>query len=176
MLINQFDSANGRRRSEIMGNEFQSKKKFLYQYFRFENKIINFAQKYSATLLRYSFAIIYFWFGLLKLLGVSPAEELVYGSTEWMNFPHFIIVLSLWEIMIGIFFAIKKLNRVALLMFFLKVPGTFLPLFTNPEKCFTFFPFGLTLEGQYIFKNLLLISAALVIVATLSREKKQQDA
>lgn len=147
-------------------------KTVVHKYFIIEQKIIYFAQRYSITLLRYSFAIIYFWFGWLKLLGISPADELVYRSTEWLNIPHFIIILALWEIMIGIFFAIKKLNKIALLMFFLKVPGTFLPLFTNPEQCFISIPFGLTLEGQYIFKNLIMVSAALVLVATLNSGKK----
>lgn len=147
-------------------------KTLFYKYFRIEQKVANFAQKYSITILRYSFALIYFWFGWLKLLGISPADELVYRSTEWLDFPHFITVLAIWEIMIGIFFAIKKLQKIGLWMFFLKIPGTFLPLFTNPEKCFTFIPFGLTLEGQYIFKNLIMVSAALVMVASFSREKK----
>ncbi|MFT5623099.1 MAG: putative membrane protein YkgB, partial [Bacteroidia bacterium] len=46
---------------------------------------------------------------------------------------------------------------------FVQMPGTFLPLVLLPEVCFTQFPLGLTLEGQYIIKNLILISAALVI-------------
>ena len=43
------------------------------------------------------------------------------------------------------------------------MPGTFLPLILLPEVCFTSFPFGLTVEGQYIIKNLIIISAALVV-------------
>ena len=47
------------------------------------------------------------------------------------------------------------------------MPGTFLPLVLFPEICFTNFPFGLTLEGQYIIKNLIIISAALVVGSTV---------
>jgi uncharacterized membrane protein YkgB len=47
------------------------------------------------------------------------------------------------------------------------MPGTFLPLILLPEACFTDFPFGLTLEGQYIVKNLVIISAALVVGGTV---------
>ena len=47
------------------------------------------------------------------------------------------------------------------------MPGTFLPLVLLPEVCFSNFPFGLTLEGQYIVKNLIIISAALVVGSTV---------
>jgi uncharacterized membrane protein YkgB len=49
------------------------------------------------------------------------------------------------------------------------MPGTFLPLILLPEVCFTSFPFGLTLEGQYIVKNLIIISAALVVGSTVRK-------
>lgn len=142
-------------------------------YLRLEEKVCDFAKKHSLTLLRYAFALIYFWFGWLKLLGLSPADELVYRSVEWLEAPHFILFLALWEIIIGISFAVRKLNRLALWMFFLKIPGTFLPLITSPELCFTVFPYGLTLEGQYIFKNLIMVAAAFVIVASLQGSKRR---
>ena len=47
------------------------------------------------------------------------------------------------------------------------MPGTFLPLILLPEVCFTSFPFGLTVEGQYIVKNLIIISAAIVVGSTV---------
>ncbi|BCO08032.1 hypothetical protein GF1_04080 [Desulfolithobacter dissulfuricans] len=57
----------------------------------------------------------------------------------------------------------RPLLRVALLLLLLELPGTFLPLVLLPDICFTSFPFGLSLEGQYIIKNLFLISAAFAI-------------
>jgi hypothetical protein len=47
------------------------------------------------------------------------------------------------------------------------MPGTFLPLVLRPEICFIDFPFNLTLEGQYIIKNLVLIGAAMVVGSKL---------
>ena len=55
----------------------------------------------------------------------------------------------------------------SILLLFIQMPGTFLPLILLPEVCFTSFPFGLTLEGQYIVKNLIIISAALVVGSTV---------
>ena len=64
---------------------------------------------------------------------------------------------------------IKPLIRVSIFLLFLQMPGTFLPLILLPEVCFTSFPFGLTLEGQYIVKNLIIISAALVVGSTVRK-------
>jgi hypothetical protein len=47
------------------------------------------------------------------------------------------------------------------------MPGTLLPVFIIPGAVFTSFPFGLTLEGQYIVKNLALITAGIVLGSTV---------
>ena len=59
--------------------------------------------------------------------------------------------------------------RLSLLLLIFQMPGTFLPLVLLPEVCFTYFPIGLTLEGQYIFKNLIIISAALTIAGSIRK-------
>ena len=65
---------------------------------------------------------------------------------------------------------IKPLIRVSIFLLFIQMPGTFLPLILLPEVCFSNFPFGLTLEGQYIIKNLIIISAALVVGSTVRKK------
>jgi hypothetical protein len=57
--------------------------------------------------------------------------------------------------------------RETLLLMFLQMLGTMTPIILLPEEVFTMFPYGLTLEGQYIFKNLVVISAGIVIGATV---------
>ncbi len=69
--------------------------------------------------------------------------------------------------LIGLFLCFKPLLRIAILLLFLQMPGTFLPLILFPEVCFENFPLELTMEGQYIIKNLILISAAIVVGGTL---------
>lgn len=125
----------------------------------------------AITLLRLSMGIIYFWYGILKIIGISPVEELVFKATHWIGTHHFVMFLGFYEVLIGLFLAIKKFLRLGLILLFLQFPGTFLPLFFNPEDCFTFIPFGLTLEGQYIFKNLILISAGLVLISSIPVKK-----
>ena len=121
-------------------------------------------------LLRFSVAIVFIWFGMLKVLGISPAQELVENTVYWFNNPaDFVIILGVWEVLIGLTLCSRPLTRIALLLLFLQMPGTFLPLVLLPDVCFTDFPFGLTMEGQYIIKNLVLISAALVVGGTVRR-------
>ncbi len=140
--------------------------------------VTSFMNKWGVTLLRYSLGIIYIWFGALKPLGLSPAQELVENTVYWFENPKtFVPILGVWEIVIGITICIKPLIRVALFLLFLQMPGTFLPLILFPEVCFTNFPFGLTLEGQYIVKNLIIISAAIVVGSTVRKDisSKSQD-
>ena len=70
-----------------------------------------------------------------------------------------------WEVVIGLSFLFRRTVRIAIALLALQMVGTLLPLFMLPEVTFQEgrFPYGPTMEGQYIIKNLLIISAALVI-------------
>ena len=122
-------------------------------------------------LLRWSVAIVFIWFGALKTVGMSPAQELVARTVYWLPPEVFIPVLGWWEVLIGIGLIVRPLARAAIALLFLQMPGTFLPLILLPEICFTSIPFGLTIEGQYIVKNLVLISAAIVVGGTVRDHK-----
>lgn len=119
--------------------------------------------------------IIYFWYGMLKVVDMSPVEELIERTTDWIGVRDFVFFLGIWEVVIGICLFIRKLNRIGLILLFLQFPGTFLPLFLNPEDCFTIIPWGLTLEGQYVFKNLILLSAGLVLIGSLHKKNHLPD-
>ena len=130
--------------------------------------ITKFMSKWGITFLRYSLGVIYIWFGILKPFGLSPAQELVENTVYWFDNPKtFVPILGWWEVVIGLTMCIKPLIRVSIFLLFIQMPGTFLPLILLPEVCFNNFPFGLTLEGQYIIKNLIIISAALVVGSTV---------
>lgn len=133
-----------------------------------DNLIIKYLDKVSLPVLRYSLAIIFIWFGALKPFGNSPANDLIAKTVYWFNPDIFIPILGFWEILIGICLIYTPLTRVGLFLLALQMPGTFLPLILRPEICFTNFPFDLTLEGQYIIKNLVLIGAGLVVGSKVS--------
>ena len=75
--------------------------------------------------------------------------------------------VSIKEIAIGLCLLYTPFIRAGLFLLALQMPGTFLPLILLPEVCFVNFPFDLTLEGQYIVKNLVLIGAAIVVGSRL---------
>ncbi|HEY6625430.1 MAG TPA: DoxX family protein [Ignavibacteriaceae bacterium] len=133
-----------------------------------DKKLTSWMANYGLLILRISLGIVFFWFGMLKFFeGLSPAEELVRSTVHFVDPDIFLPVLAAWESLIGIGLITGKFLRVTILLLFLQMPGTALPLLILPEKVWTVFPYGLTLEGQYIVKNLVLIGAGLVIGATV---------
>jgi uncharacterized membrane protein YkgB len=143
------------------------------EYFdRVDQRITRWMARYSLGILRTGLGVIFIWFGALKLVpGLSPAEELVRNTIYFLNPDFFLPILAIWEVLIGAGFLVglftNKLQRLTILLLFLQMPGTALPLVLLPEVCWTSFPFGLTLEGQYIIKNLAIIGSALVLGATV---------
>lgn len=123
--------------------------------------------------LRVSLGIIFLWFGALKFFeGMSPAQDLAIRTIEIITFnllsPKFIIyTLALWEVVIGVGLVFNLYLRFTLLLLFLQMLGTFTPLFFFPEETFEVFPYALTMEGQYIIKNIIIVSSAFVLWATV---------
>ena len=125
--------------------------------------------------LRYSLAIIFIWFGLLKPLGISPAAPLVLQTVDWMPLVSpatWLSIIGWWEVAIGVLFLFPATLRFAIGLLAMQMAGTFMPLIMLPDVTFQEgrIPYGLTMEGQYIVKNLLIISAALVIGGTVGRK------
>jgi uncharacterized membrane protein YphA (DoxX/SURF4 family) len=124
-------------------------------------------------LLRISLGIVFFWFGVLKFFpNLSPAEELATRTIETLSFglvkPSLSLpVLAAWECLIGLGLLSGKFLRATILILMVQMLGTVTPLFLFPNDTFTRFPFVPTLEGQYIIKNVVLVSAALVVGATV---------
>ncbi|MBP6469010.1 MAG: DoxX family membrane protein [Chloroflexi bacterium] len=124
--------------------------------------------RYGMVIMRVGLGIIFFWFGALKLVpGLSPAEDLVRNTIYFIDPDIFLPILAVWEMAIGIGLIFGLFMRLTLLLLFLQMPGTAMPIFVLPEVVWTSFPFGLTIEGQYIIKNLALIGAALVLGGTV---------
>jgi hypothetical protein len=91
------------------------------------------------------------------------ANDVITKTVYWFNPDIFIPILGVWEMAIGLCLLYAPFIRAGLFLLALQMPGTFLPLILLPEVCFVNFPFDLTLEGQYIVKNLVLIGAAMVV-------------
>ena len=133
-------------------------------------KIINFLRKISISISRVSLFVVFFWFGVLKVVGESPAsglvEDLFNRTIPFMGFDLFLVLFGVFECLIGILFLIRGAERVVIPLLFIHMLTTFLPLFLLQEETWTGFLVP-TLEGQYIIKNLVIIAAAIGIAANL---------
>lgn len=133
-----------------------------------DQQITQWMAAHGIMLLRISLGVVFFWFGALKLVpDLSPAEGLIRATLTFVPMGIFLPVLAVWEMAIGLGFITGRMMRLTILLLFLQMPGTLSPLVLRPDLVWNQFPLGLTLEGQYIVKNLVLISAALVIGATV---------
>jgi uncharacterized membrane protein YkgB len=127
----------------------------------------------SILLARIALSVIYFWFGILKVLGQSPASEMVNTllskTVSFIPFSSFIVLFGLFEVAIGVLFFVPKMEKVALGLFAAHMVMCALPLLLMSQVWTRILvP---TLEGQYIIKNLALISCAVTIWASLEPKK-----
>src|SRR5262249_48630353 len=135
--------------------------------------LTNWMARYGIVLLRVSLGIVFFWFGVVKFFpGLSPAEDLASRTISALTFglmaPSVSVrVLAAWECAIGLGLITGLFLRGTLLLLFVQMLGTVTPLLLFPSEAFSHIPYGPTLEGQYIIKNLVLVSAGLVIGATV---------
>ena len=136
-------------------------------------RVANWMARYGILILRVSLGIVFFWFGLLKFFpGLSPAQDLAIRTINILTFGLVpsnlaIIILATWECLIGIGLIFGLFLRATLLLLWLQMLGTITPIFFFPQEVFVHIPYAPTLEGQYIIKNIVLISAGLVIGATV---------
>ena len=142
-------------------------------YYQADDRITLFMRRNGILFLRISLGIIFFWFGFLKFFaGLSPADQIATETIKKLTLGIIepsvsIIILAIWETLIGLGLISGKYLRITLLLLFTQMMGTMTPLILFPTETFTQFPYAPTLEGQYIIKNLVLISAGLVVGATV---------
>lgn len=116
------------------------------------------------TYLRLSVAIIYIWFGALKLFGVSPASELATQIITFIPAHLWLLILGVWEVAIGICFLYRPLTKLGAWLFFPHLLGILSPLVLLPREIFTHYPLVPNLVGQYVIKNLLTVGIVLTIL------------
>ena len=155
---------------------------FIFQF----SILIHMTIKQTSILLsRIALFVIYFWFGLLKIVGLSPASGMVqelFGKTvahmpvvSSMSPSVFVIIFGVFEVIIGILFIIPGKERWALWAFGVHMVTTTLPLFFLQASVWQHI-FVPTLEGQYIIKNIALMACATTILASLPLKQWESNA
>ena len=149
-------------------NTIQTKPQLAELYDKIDRTITRWMANYGLTIMRLGLGVVFFWFGALKIApGLSPAEVLVRNTIYFVDPDIFLPVLAIWEMVIGLGLLTGKFLRATLLLLFAQMVGTAMPLVVLPEAVWTSFPFVLTLEGQYIVKNLVIIGSAIVLGGTV---------
>jgi hypothetical protein len=124
----------------------------------------------SEPVARFGLFVVFFWFGILKVIELSPATPLVKDLFQhlipFLNFSTFLIAFGLFECVIGLMFLFKGYERIVIPLLLFHMVTTFMPMIFLPSETWQMFLVP-TLEGQYIIKNLVIIAAAVGIAAHL---------
>jgi len=133
----------------------------------------------NIPMLRLSIGIIFFWFGLVKFFpGISPAEDLASSTICALTFnvtspPTCVIILAIFESLIGLLLIVGKFLKPVLALLFLHMLGTLLTFFIFPHLMFLKLPYVLTMQGQYVMKNIIILAACITLWASQTDQKKE---
>ena len=121
-------------------------------------------QRWSIPALRMALGLVFLWFGALKVFGVSPITPMLRETYSFMALPIFTVLLGVWEMMIGIGLVFKLALRHTLILMCLHLAGTFVAIWLAPSHFFLHGnPLVLTVNGEFVVKNFVLLTAGLVI-------------
>lgn len=132
--------------------------------FQLDQLLLYSLRRWSITALRLALGSVFLWFGALKVFGSSPVASLIQETYTFMPITIFVLVLGVWEMVIGIGIILKRALRCVLILLGIHLIGTFTAIGFNPGIFFVRgIPFCLTVDGEFVIKNVVLITAALVI-------------
>lgn len=138
--------------------------------------------KYALACLRYSLAIVFFWFGIIKPMGITPATMLVretLSATPVLRavvpFSVFMPVLGWWEALVGLGLLFRRTTRLAVACMMVQMASTFVPLLVVPDITFHSPPLFPTTPGFYVIKNVVLLSGGLVVASSYDATGWRRD-
>lgn len=124
-------------------------------------------------LTRFALGIVFLWFGLLKFMPmVTPVDQLAERTLVLITFHQFpaaacLHTLAIFECLIGIGLLTGRFLHLTILLLFLQMPGTFLPMILLRHETWIHLLWFPSFEGQYIIKNFVLIAAGLIVASTI---------
>ena len=137
---------------------------------RLDEKMIKLMSAYGIHMIRYSLGVVFIWFGLLKVAAVSPVADLVAKIVYWAPPNFFVPFLGTWEVAVGLGLLFGVALRLTLFLFWLQLSGTFLVLVLRPDIAFQGGnPLLLTVEGEFVVKNIVLIASGIVVGGAVRR-------
>ena len=137
--------------------------------------VLGFLNRWAVPALRVSLGIVFVWFGALKVFDVTPVSDLVTSTVYWFDSAWIVPILGILEILVGLGLLFGVLLRLTLLLFAFQMVGTFLVLVLLPEISFQDGNLLLTVEGEFVVKNLVLLSAGMVVGTTVRARDRSPD-
>lgn len=141
---------------------------------RIDDRLIPMLRRWSIPILRISLAIVFIWFGALKIFGTTPVFELVASTVYWVDPEWFVPALGVVELLVGMGLLFRFGLRLVLAVLSVQLVGTFLVFVLLPDVAFQDDnPLLLTTEGEFVVKNLVLLAAAMTVGALIEDEKEE---
>ncbi|MGH8946016.1 MAG: DoxX family membrane protein [Acidimicrobiia bacterium] len=141
---------------------------------RVDDRLIPLLRRWSVPILRMSLAVVFVWFGALKLFRISPVFDLVADTVYWVDPNWFVPFLGVVEMSVGLGLAFRVGLRLVLAVLVAQLVGTFLVFVLLPDVAFQKGnPLVLTTEGEFVVKNLVLLAAAMTIGALIEEEQEE---
>lgn len=141
-----------------------------------DKRVIPRLRRWGVPALRLSLSVVFVWFGALKILGVSPVVDLVASTVYWVDPSWFVPVLGVVEVLVGVGLALNRGLRLVLAVVVLQLAGTFLVFVLLPDVVYQDGnPLALTVEGEFVVKNLVLLAAAIVVGSRVGDRESISD-
>ena len=139
---------------------------------RFDETAVSLARRYGVLTLRIALGVVFIWFGALKVADVSPVADLVADIVPILSERASVLTVGIMELVVGLGLIVGLAIRLTLGLFFAQMLGTFLVLVLRPGLSFYGGnPFRLTVLGEFVVKNLVLLTAGLVVAGSIPRPR-----
>ena len=141
-----------------------------------DDRLIGFVQRNSVLWLRIALGVVFLWFGALKLFGVSPVADLVARTLPFLTPDVAVRGIGALEVLIAFGLVTGWAIRVTMFLFFAQMAGTFLILVLEPSLSFQHGnPLLLTVMGEFVVKNLVLVTAGFVVAGQIAPARARGD-
>ena len=141
---------------------------------RVDQKVVEFMTVHGLTVLRISIGVVFVWFGLLKVIGVTPVANLVTTVVSLIPAAFSVSLVGLFEVVLGVGLMVGYGLRFTLLLLWLHLAATFMLLVIRPDLAFqNGNPLFLTADGEFVIKNLVLISGGIAVGSTVRRHEQK---
>jgi uncharacterized membrane protein YphA (DoxX/SURF4 family) len=146
------------------------------EFAQLTTQITRVVERYSYLLLRISLGVVFLWFGILKFTPFSPVAKLVADTVPFVPAKLLIPALATFEVVLGIGLLLGKWTSAVVAVMIAHLSGTFLVLVIQPAVAFqNGNPLELTMTGEFVVKNLVLITAGLVLVTRRPKTANRSD-